>query len=111
MEKAVEGWVLGRAAGVRDRIRGLTFVQGTDVVNPADLRDADVIAVWAIAGQTCVQVFFVRGGRNNGNRAFFPLHTRTEEPPEVLRAFIAQFYDDNHLPRRSWSIMPCRSRP
>ncbi|MBS0644926.1 MAG: excinuclease ABC subunit UvrC [Proteobacteria bacterium] len=98
MEQAVEALEFERAAVIRDRIRSLTFVQGTDVVNPADLRDADVIAIWPIAGQTCVQVFFIRGGRNNGNRAFFPAHARTEEPPEVLRAFIAQFYDDKPPP-------------
>ena len=59
------------------------------MVNPASLEDADVIAAWQIAGQTCVQVFFVRGGRNNGNRAFFPTHTKREEAAEVLAAFIA----------------------
>ena len=62
--------------------------QGNDVVNPASLDDADVIAAWQIAGQTCVQVFFIRGGRNNGNRAFYPTHARAEEAPEVLGAFI-----------------------
>jgi excinuclease ABC subunit C len=98
MEQAVEALEFERAAIIRDRIRGLTFVQGNDVINPGDLRDADVIAVWAIAGQTCVQVFFIRGGRNNGNRAFFPVHAKTEEAPEVLRAFIAQFYDDKPPP-------------
>jgi len=98
MEEAVAELAFERAAAVRDRIRGLTFVQGTDVVNPAELRDADVIAVWPIAGQTCVQVFFIRGGHNNGNRAFFPSHARTEEPDEVLRAFIVQFYDDKPPP-------------
>ena len=36
-----------------------------------------------------MQVFFVRGGRNNGNRAFFPTHAKTEEAAEVLAAFIA----------------------
>jgi len=59
---------------------------------------ADVIAAWQTAGQTCVQVFFVRGGRNNGNRAFFPSHTKAEEAPEVLSAFIGQFYDDKPPP-------------
>ncbi|HXT78571.1 MAG TPA: excinuclease ABC subunit UvrC [Acetobacteraceae bacterium] len=98
MEQAAEALEFERAAAVRDRIRGLTFVQGNDVVNPASLRDADVIAAWQIAGQTCVQVFFVRGGRNNGNRAFFPTHTKAEEAPEVLAAFIAQFYDDKPPP-------------
>jgi excinuclease ABC subunit C len=98
MERAAEALEFERAAAVRDRIRGLTFVQGSDVVNPASLKDADVIAAWQIAGQTCVQVFFVRGGRNNGNRAFFPSHARTEEAPAVLAAFVAQFYDDKKPP-------------
>ena len=98
MEQAAEALEFERAAAVRDRIRALTSVQGTDVINPASLADADVIAAWQIAGQTCIQVFFVRGGRNNGNRAFFPTHTKGEERPEVLAAFIAQFYDDKPPP-------------
>jgi excinuclease ABC subunit C len=98
MEHAAEELAFERAAAVRDRIRALTFVQGSDVVNPASLENADVIAAWQTAGQTCVQVFFVRGGRNNGNRAFYPTHTKAEETPEVLGAFIAQFYDDKPPP-------------
>ena len=98
MEHAAEALEFEHAAAVRDRIRALTFVQGSDVVNPASLTDADVIAAWQDAGQTCVQVFFVRGGRNNGNRAFFPVHTKAEETPAVLGAFIAQFYDDKPPP-------------
>ncbi len=98
MERAAEALEFERAAAVRDRIRGLTHVQGNDVINPASLEDADVIAAWQSAGQTCVQVFFVRGGRNNGNRAFYPTHARAEETPEVLGAFIAQFYDDKPPP-------------
>jgi excinuclease ABC subunit C len=99
MEQASEALEYERAAAIRDRIRALTFVQGNDVVNPASLDDADVIAAWQIAGQTCVQVFFIRGGRNNGNRAFYPSHGRSEETPEVLGAFIAQFYDDKPPPK------------
>jgi excinuclease ABC subunit C len=98
MEHAAESLEFEHAAAVRDRIRALTFVQGNDVVNPASMQDADVIAAWQIAGQTCVQVFFVRGGRNNGNRAFFPSHTKGENAGEVLAAFIAQFYDDKPPP-------------
>ena len=98
MEGAAETLEFEHAAAVRDRIRALTFVQGNDVINPASLEDADVIAAWQSAGQTCVQVFFVRGGRNNGNRAFFPTHARADEIPEVLGAFIAQFYDDKPPP-------------
>jgi excinuclease ABC subunit C len=98
MEHAAAALEFEHAAAARDRIRALTFVQGSDVVNAATLRDADVIAAWQIAGQTCVQVFFFRGGRNNGNRAFFPSHAKSEEAAEVLAAFVAQFYDDKPPP-------------
>ena len=98
MEAASANLEFERAAAARDRIRALTHVQGTGIMNPASLEDADVIAAWQTAGQTCVQVFFVRGGRNNGNRAFYPTHARHEEPGEVLEAFIAQFYDDKPPP-------------
>ena len=100
MEQASENLEFERAASLRDRIRGLTHVQGSGVINPASLEDADVIAAHQAAGQTCIQVFFFRGGRNNGNRAFFPTHTRGEEAGEVLAAFIAQFYDDKTPPRQ-----------
>ena len=98
MEAAAENLEFERAAAVRDRIRGLTHVQGTAVVNPASLIDADIVAAHQIGGQTCVQVFFVRGGNNNGNRAFFPTHARDMEAEAVLAAFIAQFYDDKPPP-------------
>ncbi len=98
MEHAAERMEFERAAAVRDRIRGLTHVQGTAVVNPASLTDADIVAAHQIGGQTCVQVFFVRGGNNNGNRAFFPSHARDAEAEIVLAAFLAQFYDDKPPP-------------
>ena len=98
MERAAEALEFERAASVRDRIRGLTHVQGTGVMNPESVGEADVIAAWQTAGQTCIQVFFVRGGNNNGNRAFFPAHARDTEVPEVLAAFLAQFYDDKPPP-------------
>jgi excinuclease ABC subunit C len=98
MEKAASVLNFEQAARLRDRIRGLTHVQGSGVVNPASLGDADVIAAWQAAGQTAVEVFFIRGGHNNGNRAFFPAHARGESPGEVLGAFIGQFYDDKPPP-------------
>jgi excinuclease ABC subunit C len=98
MEQAAERLEFEHAASVRDRIRALTHVQGSGVVNPASLEDADIFAVWQIAGQSCVQVFFIRGGRNNGNRAHYPAHARGAEAGEVLAAFVAQFYDDKPPP-------------
>jgi len=98
MQVAAEHLEYERAAAIRDRIRGLTQVQSTDVINPASLGDADVIALHQAAGQSCVQVFFIRGGRNNGNRSFFPANTKGDEPGAVLAAFISQFYDNKPPP-------------
>src|SRR5918993_1045476 len=95
MEAAAEALEFERAAAIRDRIRGLTHVQGRDRINMEGLGDADVVALHQLAGQTCVQVFFFRGGRNNGNRPFFLSHTKDQDTPEqVLGAFLAQLYDD-----------------
>jgi excinuclease ABC subunit C len=98
METASNNMEFERAAAIRDRIRGLSHIQGNDVINPASLTDADVIALHLEAGQSCVQVFFIRGGRNNGNRSFFPVHAKGEEPAQLLAAFVAQFYDDKPAP-------------
>lgn len=95
MEEASERLEFERAAAIRDRIRGLTHVQGRDRINIEGVGDADVVALHQMAGQSCVQVFFFRGGRNNGNRPFFLNHAKSEQPPEeVLSAFLAQLYDD-----------------
>ncbi len=98
MEEAANVLEFERAAAIRDRIRGLAHIQGNDVINPASLTDADVIALHQEAGQSCIQVFFIRGGRNNGNRSFFPAQAKDAEPGAVLTAFIAQFYDDKPAP-------------
>jgi excinuclease ABC subunit C len=98
MEQAAENLEFERAAAVRDRIRGLTHVQGSGLANPASLTDADIVALWQTAGQSCIEVFFIRGSRNNGNRAHFPSHVKSEEPGDILAAFLAQFYDDKPPP-------------
>jgi excinuclease ABC subunit C len=98
MAAAAERMEFERAAAVRDRLRGLAYIQGSDIINPTSLTDADVIALHQEAGLSCVQVFFIRGGRNNGNRSFFPVHSKGEDAAEVMSAFIAQFYDDKPAP-------------
>ncbi|MBL6456742.1 excinuclease ABC subunit UvrC [Belnapia sp. T6] len=93
MEEAAEALEFERAAAIRDRIRGLTHIQGRDRINMEGIGDADVVALHQLAGQTCVQVFFFRGGRNNGNRPYF-LSKGDQGPEEVMGAFLAQLYDD-----------------
>ncbi len=98
MEHAAAAQEFERAAILRDRIRALTHVQSSGVATASSIDDADVIAIYQLAGQSVVQVFFLRGGRNNGNRAFYPAHAQNAEASEILSAFLPQFYDDKPIP-------------
>jgi len=92
MQAASDAMEYELAAQYRDRIQALTRVQSRHEAFSAGLDDADVLAVHQDGGQTCVEVFFYRGARSYGNRAYFPTHAREDSPEEVLEAFIGQFY-------------------
>jgi excinuclease ABC subunit C len=98
MEKAADALDFEAAALIRDRIRALSLVQGHQDIHVPGIVDADVIAGYQAGGQTCVQVFFFRGGHNWGNRAYFPSHDRQLAVEEVLSAFVGQFYDNRPKP-------------
>jgi excinuclease ABC subunit C len=98
MERAAEALDFEAAALIRDRIRALSLVQGHQDIHVPGIVDADVIAAYQAGGQTCVQVFFFRGGQNWGNRAYFPRHDHQLGVEEVLTAFVGQFYDNKPKP-------------
>lgn len=98
MQAAAELLDFEAAALIRDRIRALSLVQGHQEIHVPGVVDADVIAAHQAGGQTCVQVFFFRGGQNWGNRAYFPSHDRQLSVEEVLTSFVGQFYDNRAKP-------------
>ena len=99
MNAASEAMEFERAAALRDRIKALTQVQQTQGINPAGVAEADVIALHLDQGQACVQVFFIRANQSWGNRDFYPKTGAGAEEPEIMEAFLAQFYDDKEPPR------------
>src|SRR5688572_7753667 len=88
------------AAVFRDRLRALTYIQGSQTVHAEGLGDADIFALACKAGAMCIQAFFIRGGQNWGHRAFFPAHTNDVPEAEVMSSFLVQFYEDMPPPRR-----------
>ncbi|MDG3041123.1 excinuclease ABC subunit UvrC [Roseicyclus marinus] len=98
MAEASEAMEFERAAALRDRIRALTNVQSAQGINPRGVREADVIALHMEGGQACVQVFFIRANQNWGNRDFYPRIGADIDAPEVLEAFLGQFYDQKDPP-------------
>ncbi|MGB0750238.1 MAG: excinuclease ABC subunit UvrC, partial [Magnetospiraceae bacterium] len=100
MQAASDALEFEKAAVLRDRIRALASIQAhQDIVLPS-LGDADLVAAYQEGGQTCIQVFFFRGGANFGNRAYYPSHAKEAELGAVMEAFIGQFYANKPPPKR-----------
>ena len=99
MDRAAEALDFERAAMLRDRLAALAAVQARQDINPRDIEEADVFAIFQDGGFFCIEVFFFRSGQNWGNRAYFPRADRSLGRGEVLGAFLAQFYDDKPCPR------------
>jgi excinuclease ABC subunit C len=99
MQSAAENMDFELAAVYRDRLKALTFIQGSQAINAEGVGDADVFALACKAGTMCIQGFFIRGGQNWGHRSFFPTHTEDSSEEEVLAAFLMQFYEEVPPPR------------
>ncbi|MCY7339919.1 MAG: excinuclease ABC subunit UvrC, partial [Sphingomonas bacterium] len=100
MAEAAEKQDFELAAVYRDRLRALTYIQGSQTVHAEGLGDGDIFALAGNAGQMCIQAFFIRGGQNWGHRSFFPAHTADVPEDEVLASFLVQFYEEVPPPRR-----------
>lgn len=98
MQAASEKLDFETAASYRDQIANLRRVQEKQYVAGADGADVDIIVSVARNGIGCVQVFFIRGGHNLGNKTFFPQHTDNTDAPEVLAAFLPQYYLGREVP-------------
>ncbi len=99
MQKASDNLEFEQAAKLRDRIQALAQIQSRQDINVEGVDEADIIAAHQEGGHTCIQVFFFRNHGNYGNRAYFPSHDRQAELPEILAAFIGQFYENKTPPR------------
>lgn len=93
MTQAAEAMDYEQAAVIRDRLKSLTFIQGSQSVHADGLGDADVFALAAKGGQLCIAGFFIRGGQNWGHRSFFPAHVSGVPEDEVMASFLMQFYE------------------
>jgi excinuclease ABC subunit C len=94
MQAAAEGMDFELAAVLRDRLKALTFIQGTQFINAEGVGDADIFALASKDGVVGIEAFFIRGGQNWGHRSFFPGHVADVPEEEVLAQFLMQFYEE-----------------
>jgi len=62
--------------------------------------DIDIITVASLHGKVCVEVTFIRGGRHSGSNGHYPKVPLDFSEPEILRAFIAQYYHRRPAPKQ-----------
>lgn len=97
MEKASASLEFERAAVLRDQIATLRRIQQRQYIS-GEGGDLDIVACAQEGGLSCIQVFFIRSGRNLGNKAFFPKVPQGTDRSGVISAFLAQFYVDKAIP-------------
>ena len=86
-----------QAAVYRDQIASLRRVQEKQYISN-ERGDVDIVACLTDKGSACVQVFYVRGGRNLGNAVFFPKVPLETSATDVLSAFLPQYYLGKNVP-------------
>ncbi|MFT5140421.1 MAG: excinuclease ABC subunit C, partial [Rhodothermales bacterium] len=96
MDTASETQEYEKAAGIRDQINALKGMQAQQFVSGGS-GNIDIIATAISQGQACVQVVSFRGGRNIGQKSFFPTQAEGHDESAVLAAFLGQYYR-NRIP-------------
>ena len=97
MEQAAGDLQFEKAAEHRDQIRVLQKVVEKQYIS-GDEKDLDIVACVAKGAQACVQVFYIREGRNLGNRIYYPKLPESLQADEILQAFVNQYYLQRDVP-------------
>ena len=97
MEQESQAMHYERAAHYRDQIASLKRIQDKQYIT-GERGNLDVIACYSEAGMACIQVFYIRAGRNLGNKSFFVQVPDDTDTAAILDAFISQYYLDKDTP-------------
>jgi len=97
MEAAAQALEYETAAMFRDQINALKQMQAQQFVS-AGQGDIDFLALAQEQGKSCVQLVSIRGGRNLGQRSYFPSQAEGRAAAEVLEAFLGQYYQLRQAP-------------
>jgi len=81
-----------KAAELRDQIQALEMIIAKQKVMSGRLGDLDVLNYARGPNETCIQIFFIRGGKLLGKDHFFLEGTEGTENTEVLSSFLQQYY-------------------
>ena len=92
MLEAAEKLDFEKAAAVRDKLNSLRHISEEQKVLTVAGTDQDIVGFAASKTDTCVQVFFIRGGKLLGREFFIIEGTGEGEIQELASSFLKQFY-------------------
>ncbi|MDD3760131.1 MAG: excinuclease ABC subunit UvrC [Acidithiobacillus sp.] len=98
MQAAAENLAFEEAARLRDQVAALSKMQERQYVAQSGGGDFDVLAAVEENGQWCIYLSFLRHGRQLGGRSIFPRHAEGVRGPEMMAAFLGQYYADREIP-------------
>ena len=88
------------AALIRDRIKAISKISFEQYSDLNKNEDFDVVFLYQKYGQTCIQIFFYRVGKNIGNKEFVFSNIFLDQPNVILSQFLIFFYSSNDTPRQ-----------
>jgi excinuclease ABC subunit C len=94
MEQAAAAMEFERAAQLRDQIQAMDAIYEKQRIASVGLEDRDVAAVAQAGNLACVQMFFIRQGRMQGQEHFILEGASGASTAEILREFLKQYYED-----------------
>ncbi|NND45908.1 MAG: excinuclease ABC subunit UvrC [Xanthomonadales bacterium] len=109
MDAAAQAQEYEMAATYRDQINALKSMQAQQFVS-GGRGDIDILAAAVAEGRACVQLVSFRGGRNIGQKSFFPAHVESRDESEVLDAFLGQYFRERVPPAQLILSHPVEGR-
>ncbi|CUQ02661.1 excinuclease ABC subunit UvrC [Clostridium baratii] len=92
MEEASMNLEFEKAASYRDKILAIeALVQKQKMFKVTD-EDEDFINIYSDEKDSCIQIFFLRGGKITGREHFMIENTALENSSDVISQFIVNFY-------------------
>ena len=89
-----------KAAEYRDRIEIINKMSNKQKVAGINTENIDVLGIAQNDIDSCIQIFFIRGGKAIGRDFFILEGTGRDEKSELITGFIKQFYEEaSFLPR------------
>jgi excinuclease ABC subunit C len=92
MQEAAERLDFEQAAALRDKLVSIKQITQEQKVFSVSGTDQDVVGLAASNTDTCIQVFFVRGGKLLGRKHFIIQGSGDAELTETASSFLKQFY-------------------